>query len=211
MKNGTPMIVAALVAGVSSSGVFAATASAGVVDYSWSASHSSAQLGDTVTMTLNASIDHQQPTYFGLAASILDILVADIPGGGSINNAGAGLGVHPSFAAMGNNGQIGLIGIAQVEATQLPMMFNPGINTDTEIELYRFEYTIVDAEARQIAFDVSVFNNTIYSEMGGGGIQLGSSSTPYVLSVTAIPAPGALALLGLGGLVGFSRRRKSAR
>ena len=203
MKSATLTIAAALVTGLGTFGFFTDTASAGVIEYTWSASQGTAQMGDTVTMTLNASIDHQQPVFEGLAAAIFNVTINDVMGGGAISSNM----VHPSFAGLGTPGTITPMGISAVEATQLPGMFNPGVNLDTNIALYSFDYTITDADPRQVIFGIDSISALVYDGMSGG-IPLQPITHDFALNVAAVPAPGALALLGLAGLTGLRRRRK---
>lgn len=185
-----------------------AGAFAGEMSYHWTADAASAAPGDTVTLTLHATIDPQQSPFHGLAVGMFDILIADVPGGGTVDFSGAGLGLATEFATLGSNGSLTGGQILGVEAAQLPAFLNPGINMDTEIALYTMEYTVNDASPRTIIFDVAPQASMMYSDAQGGSMPYLADSTPFALPVNSIPAPGALALLGLAGAAGCRGRRR---
>lgn len=187
-----------------------AGAFAGEVSYHWTADTEMATPGDTVTLTLHASIDPQADPFHGLAAGVFDILIADMPGGGSATITGAGLGLAPSFVAYGSNGSLVGGQVLGVEAAQLPAFMNPGINLDTELPLYTMTYTVMDAAPRTILFDVAPESSTMYTNGQGLSMPYLSDSTPFALQVGSVPAPGALALLGMAGVLANRGRRRSA-
>jgi MYXO-CTERM domain-containing protein len=184
-----------------------ATAEAGVVHYSFEADATTVSMGDTVHITVHASIDPQGDPFNGLAGATFDIHIADpITSGGMIDKTPPILGLKPDFSDGGNQGTLSGSSILGVFAFQFPPFMGP-INTGTELELYSFTYTITEADQREIMLNVSALQSQVYTN-DIPPMTYDSMSSPLFLQVVQAPTPGALALLGLAGLVGNSRRRK---
>ncbi len=95
----------------------------------------------------------------------------------------------------------------QGNATLLPTLFTEYVNFDENIEVFRISYTattegdhVVDVRTA----GATAFLNASYA--------VGQNVLPLMLAgdqitITVIPAPGAFALLGLGGLAAVRRRR----
>lgn len=180
---------------------------AGVVNYSIHSNMTEASLGDTVSLRVEADIDPQGGQFFALGAAAFSIITTDIPSGGAIDFTSPGLGLDPEFA-LGSPGTLVDDDIMNIQASQLPGFLNPNINTDLNVTLYRFEFTVVDGTPRTVTFDLTGLFNSVYSSQnsGVGPIFTSSASTPLQLEVTSVPAPGAAALLLSAGL--FTRRRR---
>lgn len=185
---------------------FVSGANAGIINYSMQADMTVADVGDTVNITVHAEIDPQGGPFLGLGAGQFDINVSDpVAGGGVINNAPPLLGLHPDFIAAGNQGTLAGSSITDIVAAQFPPMGGP-FNSGTELELYTFSYTIMEADAREITLNLTEVSSDVYIEpFSVDGFD--SSVSPRVIQAGQIPAPGAMALLAVGGLVGIRRRR----
>jgi len=182
-------------------------ARAGVVDYSFDTPQTTVAPGDTVTVTVNALIDPQDSAFVALAAAEFDIMINDIAAGGTTDISSPGLGLTPDFLS-GDPGVIVDNDVLDVTASQLPPMINPAINTGTELTLYHFNYTIDDSSPRTITIDLANMTSIVYgNETGSVNTPYSSTSSPLELTVSSVPAPGALALLGIAGLLSRRRRR----
>lgn len=183
-----------------------AHADAGVIHFSFDADTTTAHVGDTVNVTVRADIDPQDDPFVGLAAGQFNILVNDpTSGGGVIDNTPPLLGLKPDFLAGGNQGVLDGSSIMGILAMQFPPMMGP-INTGTALELYSFTYTITEADAREIEFDLDVTISQVYID-NISPMTYDNTVAPLTIAVAQLPTPGALALLGAAGLVGIRRRR----
>jgi len=188
---------------------FGSAAHAGIVEYSWDASATDVVVGDTVTLTLHASIEPENDPFWALAMGMFDVRVDDpILGGASLDNAGPGLGLHSDFTTWGDQGTLVGDDVLAVQAAQVSFFGSP-VNTSTELEILTLELTITDATARSIIVDVDPISTLVYDD-SSGTLQTAYDATtvPVVLSVSPVPAPGALALLAGAGLIGAPRRRR---
>lgn len=86
--------------------------------------------------------------------------------------------------------------------------------SNTEIEVYRFNYNIISTATRALTFSVSNAQAQTFINLGfANGVwgpnnpQNATAVTTAGATVAIVPAPGAAALLGLGGLVAARRRR----
>jgi hypothetical protein len=92
-----------------------------------------------------------------------------------------------------------------IDAAQLPQIMNPLYTNANPVEVFRF--TVVAGTAgRTIDIDSPITNVNLYANAQG------MPTTPYEITtdgahIQIVPAPGAAALLGLGGLVSIGRRR----
>lgn len=190
--------------------IITAGAQAGVVNYSLHADMAEATQGDTVSLRVDAEIDPQGGAFYALAGATFNITTNDIPSGGTVNFTGPGLGLVPPFL-IGSPGILFDDDIINVQAAQLPGFMNPSINTDTTVTLYRFEFTVDDDTPRIVTFNLTGLSSEIYASANpgpGSGLNYSNSTSgPLELQVTAVPAPGAVALLMGAGLISRRRRR----
>ncbi len=187
----------------------AAIAQASVVEYTLHGDTTEASLGDTIRITVDAVIDPQGAPFHALALSVFNIVNDDFTGGGTMDFTSPTLGLAPEFAPTGSPGTLIDNDIIGVQAAQLPGFINPAVNTDTNLTIYTFEYSIDDATPRDVTFDLSGLMTQVYAGSGpGGSAIITSSSNPFTVSVNTVPAPGAAALLGLAGICGRGRRRR---
>lgn len=159
---------------------------------SWSASAANPlnalNVGDVVSFTVSGSFDPAGDTR-GIAGYDGDVAAT----GGSLGgyaNGGLDAGF---FVNAGNN----------VVAGQLPQIINPAFVTSNPVVLFTFDWTAT-AEG---TFDVSTATNQFKAYVGGNGASRDVSYTDLAQSLTVVPAPSSLALVGLGGLVATRRRR----
>jgi hypothetical protein len=188
--------------------IVTAGAQAGVVNYSIHADVTDATLGDTVALRVEADIDPQGGPFYALAGATFSIMTGDIPAGGTIDFTSPGLGLDPAFA-LGSPGTLVDDDIINVQAAQLPGFLNPNVNTDLNVTLYRFEYTVDDDTPRMVTFHLSGLTSNVYTSAGSGSglIYNNTTSGPLELQINAVPAPGAAVLLMAAGLVSRRRRR----
>ncbi len=82
------------------------------------------------------------------------------------------------------------------------------------IDVYRFNYTMLSTASRVVTFSLGGINAQTFTSLSASDHVWGPASpldataiinTPA--SVSVVPAPGAMALLGLGGLIAARRRR----
>lgn len=183
-----------------------ATADAGIINYSFDADTTTASIGDTVNITVRAEIDPQDDPFVGLAGATFNIHVLDpVIGGGAIDNTPPLLGLKPDFVGGGNQGTLAGTSIMGVFAFQFPPFMGP-INTGTDLELYSFTYTITEADQRAVMLSFDVLDSQVYTP-DVQPMTYDSDSSPMVLEIVQLPTPGAMALLGIAGLVGVRRRR----
>jgi MYXO-CTERM domain-containing protein len=108
---------------------------------------------------------------------------------------------------IGGGWEIEGLGGGVIDAAQLPQMFNPGYTSANPVEVFRFEFIAGDA-GRTIDIDSPIQNVNIYANA------MGTPTLPYEITtdgarIQVVPAPGAAALVGLGGLVSLRRRRRN--
>lgn len=94
---------------------------------------------------------------------------------------------------------------AVIDSAQLPQMMNPLYTNANPVEVFRFTF-LAGTAGRTIDIDSPITNVNLYANAAG------MLTTPYEITtdgaqIQIIPAPGAAALLGLGGLVSCRRRR----
>lgn len=78
------------------------------------------------------------------------------------------------------------------------------------VSVYTFQYDVTDFTARTVVFQTNFVGSTYFTSIDGQGIPnaiVFGQETQGSYTVTITPAPGAAALLGLGGLVAARRRR----
>lgn len=210
MKMKTTTRTTALAAAAVAAALLSTAAHAGVVTYSLHTPNTTVAPGDTIPLTVHASIDTQGDPFVALASASFDVLNDDVAAGGTTDFTSPGLGLTPDFLS-GMPGTLVGNDIMAVQPAQLPQFLNPSINTGTELDLYLFEYTVDDPTPRTITFDIANMTSTIYgNSMGTISVPYTSVSSPLQVNVSSVPAPGALALLGAAGLVGRRRRRRQA-
>jgi len=172
----------------------AAAASAQSANLHFSASATEINVGDTVTWTVSATFSGLSATgYFGGFV-------------GTFNASDSALGTAGNFAsAMSGEGTPATGNGASVETINV---FNSALlGTDDQSlgDFFTFDVTAGNEGALSYgaAGVVSLFNSDFIFEPVIEFTAFGVSSD----SVNIVPAPGAVALLGLGGLVATRRRR----
>jgi hypothetical protein len=94
-----------------------------------------------------------------------------------------------------------------IDAGQLPQMVNPLFNGSNPIEVFRFMF-VAGAAGRTVDIASPLTAVNLYANAQG------FPTAPYSASVDGahiqiVPAPGAMALLGTGGIVAIRRRRRN--
>ncbi len=87
---------------------------------------------------------------------------------------------------------------------------NTAWGVNTWVPVYTFQYDVTDFTARTITFSTNFVGSTYFTSADSSGVPNAivfgqESQGSYTVQIT--PAPGAAALLGLGGLVAARRRR----
>jgi len=186
VKNIAILAVAGLAAGAVAQGV----------TLSFSASASEVNVGDTVSWTVSASFTgYSDPTaYFGGFVGTFDASDAGLGTSGNFANLMAGTGTP----AAANGASVEAVNIFNAALLQTNDPANP-------IDIFTFD--VVTSGVGELSYSAS----GVYTVFADDGIfTLGdefSTATVNSDSVSIVPAPGAAALLGLGGLVAARRRR----
>lgn len=176
-------------------------ATAGLAEYSVELSSATAALGDVIDVTVHLDLDPQATPFTALSLAAFNVTTTDTQFN-SINNVGPGLGLAPAFVPLGNPGAIVLDDIVGIQAGQFP----PTV-FDTSLDLYTFQYTVTDDTPRNVDFSIDVIDTVVFGSSVLDPVSYDSISGSATLQVGGVPAPGALALLGIAGLTGFRRRR----
>lgn len=173
------------------------------VNLSWDST--SIGFGDTATATVSASFEGQ-PAGAYLSSANFDLIASAALG--TVGNVGA---VSWNNAGLGFDGQGVASGadIVGINASQFSLI--PPITAGSPIVIMTFEFTageeagVVDyssATAAGAPFSFSVTGGAFSDQPVSYGDDAFSAQ-----SLTVVPAPSAMALLGLGGLVAGRRRR----
>lgn len=153
----------------------------------------------------------------GTAAGLLRISRADVTNW-------IGVGATSGAAAANNWNGAGGVGIAQI-ASVSRLATDPAFNDSSDVVVFKFGFTLGSSTAAR-SLDVSTPLNGINRETSATGGNFGRVFASWFTTSTAaqgtrfydsigsvgatinvVPAPGALALIGLGGLVATRRRR----
>ncbi len=170
--------------------------------------------GDTVLVTAIATWD---PAAHGLGSNLMRVELANADASDALQYSEAmNLGRNPLLrmspqmftdGAHPRGRNITGTGDTPIDSAQLPQFINPAYTGANPIEVFRFLFVAGDA-GRTIDIDSPLAGVSLYANM------MGQPTPPYILGVDGaqiqiVPAPGAMALLGLSGVVGLRRRRKS--
>jgi hypothetical protein len=186
VKNIAILAVAGLAAGAVAQGV----------TLSFSADAAEVNVGDTVSWTVSASFSGypDASAYFGGFVGTLDASDAGLGTSGNFANLMAGEGTPPAA----NGASVSSVNIFNAALLQTNDPANP-------IDIFTFD--VVTSAQGVLSYSASG-TSTVFAD--DGIFTLGdefSSATISSDSVNIVPAPGAAALLGLGGLVAARRRR----
>lgn len=95
--------------------------------------------------------------------------------------------------------------IRGIESFQLPVFFNPHFDPSNPIAIYRIEWTPAHYRWRQVqVWSGNHQNASVYVDTFGTSVEY--DPVDWVFTMQVVPAPGGLALLGVG-LVASRRRR----
>ncbi len=173
----------------------AAAASAQSVSLSFAADTTSANIGDTISWTVSASFSGfaDSSAYYGGYV-------------GSFDASDAGLGTSGNFMNM-MNGE-GVPATSAGASVNTINIFNAALlgTDDNSNPIDIFSFDVVAGAAGALSYGADGVN-TVFPD--DGIFTLGEEYQASVNSdsVSIVPAPGALALLGLGGLAAARRRR----
>jgi len=129
-------------------------------------------------------------------------LVSDLGAGG--NGTRASVGANALTDIVGATGGNALANLTD------GAMENNVWGVDQWVNAYTFQYDVSDFTARTLVVQTNFVGSTYFNAVDGGGVPnallfQGESQGSYTVSI--VPAPGAAALLGLGGLLAARRRR----
>ena len=187
MKNIAMIAIAGLAAGASAQGV----------TLTFSADASEVTVGDTITWTVAASF-----TGFADASAYYGGFV------GAFNASDNGLGTAGAFMnMMAGEGTPQAANGASVEAVNI---FNAALlgSNDPANPIDIFSFEVVAGAAGSLSYTANGVN-TVFPDDGifTLGEEFAGQTSSDAVTINPIPAPGAVALLGLGGLVAARRRR----
>jgi hypothetical protein len=141
---------------------------------------------------------------FGTGAALYSPfrLVSDLGAGGN--------GTRASVAANALTDIVGATGGAALANLTDGIFDNSNWGVNTWVNVYTFQYDVTAFNARTVTFQTSFVGSTFFNAVDGSGVPnaipfQGESQGSYTVTIT--PAPGAAALLGLGGLLAARRRR----
>ncbi|MBC7834990.1 MAG: PEP-CTERM sorting domain-containing protein [Phycisphaerales bacterium] len=166
--------------------------------------------GQTVTVTGTAQWDFN-PMLTGFAASLFNVDLAGATFTDGLNYTGAGLGRNASLSFMPQIlTDMPLPGARMITANtggiddfQLPVFINPGFDAGNPIELFRFNFT-----AGATNHVVNVGSTHLYAQLYDFmGMSVDAVALVDGATISIVPAPGSLALLGLSGTLAARRRR----
>jgi hypothetical protein len=170
--------------------------------------------GDVVLVTAVAT---WFPAAHGLGSNLMRVELDNSDASDAYQYAEAmGLGRNPllrlspqSFvdAPIAGGRTITASGNTAIDSAQLPQFLNPFFTAANPIEVFRFMFVAGDA-GRTVGIDSPLDGVNLYANM------MGTPTEPYILGVDGaqieiVPAPGAMALVGLGGVACLRRRRKN--
>lgn len=210
------MNVKAMVAGVVVIGI-AGVANASIPTYTldWLVNGQNSVVvneGEQVVVTAIAS---WSPSALGIGSNLMRVELANADASDGLQYSEAmGMGRNPLLRMLPQAFVDGVIaggrnitatGGGVIDAAQMPQMMNPMFTTANPVEVFRFVFTAGEA-GRVIGIDSPLQSVSLYSNA------MGVPTAPYLLnvdgaSIQIVPAPGAAALLGLGGALCLRRRR----
>jgi len=183
---------------------FAAIACAqNTITYSWTVGDTGnndgvIEPGESALLNMYATV---APAKTGFAGSIYDITGGANWATGTVTSYVNGLKALTDDGTLQANGDI-----TGIEIFQLPPLFNPLFDASNPIKLYSITWTPADYAARSVSVgDTNHLNNDIYIDNFGSSVSYTGVTGSATFNV--VPAPSALALLGLGGLAAGRRRR----
>lgn len=168
--------------------------------------------GDVVLVTATANWG---PPAHGLGSNMMRVELADSDATDAFQySEGMGLGRNPLLRltpqaftdnAIPGGWTITGAGNTTIDSAQLPQFINPLYTPANPVEVFRFLFT-AGAAGRTIDIDSPLTGVNLYADA------MGTPVPPYILGVDGaqiqiVPAPGAMALLGLGGAFLVRRRR----
>jgi hypothetical protein len=170
--------------------------------------------GDLVTVTGVAS---WTPAAFGLGSAQFRVNLNNANDTDTLTYAEIlGLGRNPALRLLpqtlvdntvAGGRTITGMGNTVIDAAQGPQIINPPFNASNPIEVFRFMF-VAGAADRTIDIGSQITAVNLYSNAQG------MPTLPYTPSVdgaqiSIVPAPGAAALMGIGGLLCIRRRRQN--
>jgi hypothetical protein len=176
--------------------LLAGAAGAQTMTYFWTVTtddgDTDVQPGETAYLSLWA---HMEPEETGFAGSIYDILgIRDWDTGEVVQHWNHLQDIPNNGILQANND------ILNIETFQLPEAFNPTFDSNNPVELFTIWWATDDYVPREIEVgDADHLNNDVYTDEFGTSVSY--KGVPGVARFTVnIPAPGALALLGLAAV-----------
>ncbi len=197
---------------------------------SWS-SAGSVNAGSNYTIKVRALVDWTGTTAYGFSGLTQQVFIdnyAATDGGAQVDAAGVGNRVGPfNFGAAtlatrvtASTQRIVALGIGGAEGNissgQQAPASAAAYSTANPALIFTFDYLLTATDARTLTFRSNIATSSGVTSAFSFHAAQSSSSTSFresgtvqnaTLTINAIPTPGALAVLGLGGLVAGRRRR----
>lgn len=168
--------------------------------------------GDVVLVT---AVANWLPAAHGLGSNMMTVTLDNSNASDAFQYSEAlGLGRNPflrltpqSFTdgLMPGGRNITAMGGLPIDSAQMPQFINPAYVSSNPVEVFRFMF-VAGSAGRTVDIDSPLAGVNLYANA------MGNAADPYILGVDGahieiVPAPGAMALLGLGGAVCLRRRR----
>lgn len=191
-------------------GLAAAAAARGTVEYCFMASDTgngdgTLEPGEAAVITLVATVDPDQSANGGgFAGSIFDVVGVTNWDTGRVTD----FQFVGDFADMSIPGEVQANNdITGIETFRLPSAFDPDFDFSNPVVLAWIEWAPDDYTRRTVQVtEANHLNNSVYTDEFGTNVEFQATSC-RLLNIPIVPAPGSVALLGLGGLMAARRRR----
>lgn len=171
-----------------------------VLSFNWMSNKAVLSPADPIaTLTLTASwsggVGYAASTFSALATNAGGHALTLVPG----RNPFLVFAGSPSPVAMPDGS------VLPIDTFQLPPAFNPLFAGSNPLNIFTMQFQATDFTPRTVTYTSAHATANIYTTPMGGSVPY--TAQAGAASFQVVPAPGALALLGVSGLVAIRRRR----